>query len=181
MLTSKLRMFVAGLAITFLASCALPAPSSNSAPPSGDDAYFVLGVTPENVRIDIVDGTIRNGAFNLPFIRLMTPSYMPSPGGYIVVKAKGGASYGLLTAGMMFGDQGVFGEFYQPSGGTLVFNVPVGKVIYVTNIVYHRNSGYRLMMDQAPDRQGARDFMRQHYPQLADRLEQGQFGFLPLR
>ena len=181
MLMRRFRAFCAGLSVAFLWGCATPAPDSNAAPPSGGDAYYVIGVAPVDVRLEIADGTVKNGALNLAFFRLVTPSYMPAPGGYIVVKAVGGTSYGVLSAGMMFGNRSVLGDFYQPAGRTLVFNVPAGKVIYVTNLVYRRIGGGSLAMDQAPNVEGARALMRQHYPQLADRLEQGRIGFLPAR
>lgn len=171
----------AGLAVLVLCGCATPPPAGNSGPPSGTDAYYVIGVAPKDVRLSIVGGTIRDGALHLPFIQLGAPSYMSDDGGYIVVKAEGGTSYGIVSAGLMFGSQSVLGEFYQPTGRTLVFNVPAGKVIYVTNLSYSRTGGGVLGMTQAPNINDARAFMRQHYPQLADRLEQGQFGFLPTR
>ena len=179
MFVKRLLALCASLAVLALAGCATPPPDSNAGPPSDQDAYVILGVSPLDMRLEIVDGTVQNGVFKEPFIRMVTPSYMPDDDGYIVMKVKGNTSYAINTAIWTFGRQSVFGDQFFPRGGSLVFEAPAGKVTYVTNLVYRRVIG-GMDMSQRPDLEGAQAYLKKHYPQLAGRLQQGRYGFLPL-
>lgn len=178
----SIRALCAAVLALVLTGCVTPAPDASAPPPGEQETYVVLGVTPLNMRLTIVDGTVKNGVFSPPFIQLVAPSYMPDDDGYVVMKVKGNTLYGITSAIAMFGRQPIFGEEYLPEGATMVFEAPAGKVVYITSLTYERSryNVHGMEMRQKLDLEAARAYLKRRYPQLADRLEQGHFSALRL-
>lgn len=91
---------------------------------------------------------------------------------------------GLLELVISESRDAVIGSAYQAGSKTLVFDVPAGKVVYITSVSYSRGQSdtvyySTLSPDYHSDIAAARNFMRKHYPALADRLEQGSFRIMP--
>jgi hypothetical protein len=152
--------------------------------PSADAAWLVIGIQPATARMEIDEALIRNGKirrFNYNF-----SAYHPVDG-FIVVKVKPGTVYGIGASSLMFG-KSIFGVRYKPCGHAVTFQADAGKVVYVTTISYHaegtRYAGPGIDFlegaDYSTDIDGARAFLRAHYPGLSESLEQGAYETSPM-
>ncbi len=148
-------------------------PEATAAVQSADDAYFVLGLQPKNMMLQIDPAEVKDGRVVRIIQALPLHEFGQSQGDFVVGKVKGGATYVVHSASLMAGHS-IFGRLYYPCGRTLAFTVPAGKVVYVTNISYLFN-GNGMGSSQRADFAGAHDFLALHYPGLVDKLEQGSF------
>lgn len=180
------RRLLAGLAVA-IGACAGPALSDtppSDAKPSPDVAWLVIGIQPATARMEIDEPLIKNG--HVWSFRYNLNAYRPVDG-YIVVKARPGVLYGVGASSLMFG-KSIFGVRYKPCGQVPTFQADAGKVVYVTTIAY-RSEGvttYGPAIDMAEsatysqDLEGARAFLKAHYPGLSDSLEQGRYEMTPV-
>jgi hypothetical protein len=154
---------------------------------TGSDAYFVIGVEPANARTTVSAGEIRDGDhyhmldFGLRFLN------RPQDG-FILGKARAGDSVLAVTqVQLLSGESDLsFGPSFDGcSSQTLVFPVPQGKVVYLTNLTLTLNGGHTfsqsdtVSLTHKDDFDAARAFLKAHYPALADKVEQGSYRFLP--
>jgi hypothetical protein len=87
----------------------------------------------------------------------------------------------------MFG-KSIFGTRYKPCGQVPTFQADAGKVVYITTISYRKDgstsNGLEIDMSEAAnysqDIDGARTFLKAHYPGLSDSLEQGSYQMTPV-
>ncbi len=167
-----------------LAGCAAPPLPSTAAPPSADDAYYVIALKPNTINLDIFEGTVKDGVFSTGF-KWVDHWYSSDDNGFLVVKARGGATYGVVMIALTFSRGSIFGQSYTPNARTMVFDVPAGKVVYITDVGFSpstdrgRYPGPGLVPSYRQNFAAAQAYMREHYPLLAGKLEQGSFRFVP--
>lgn len=151
---------------------------ATAAAPSGNQTYFVFGVTPDNVRISIYPGDIENNRFAMNNW-LPAAFYGAAEHGYIVGGAHEGETLAITVLQVVASQTSIGGSPYAPCGDsrTIVFKVPAGKVVYITDVNY-RWMGDGLVPSFGTNLEAARTFLKEHYPLLADRLEQGTFEFM---
>jgi hypothetical protein len=160
----------------------LPATAAIEKP---DDAYFVIGVQPETATILLVDGSVEGGQFERlddVFGPLLVPFSGPPKDGYVVGKAQPG--HNTLAISQIGLEQS-----YAPCNGarTVVFDVAPGSIVYVTDVRYTPNPAGTTMGQAAlipayhQDIDGARAYLRSHYPKLADKLQMARKQMLPIR
>ena len=165
------------LAAAFLTSCApTPMPGADASVQSASDSYVVIGVVPDTVRFDIFEGSVRNGEFVSGF-KWTDHWYGPVEDGFIVIKCRGGSKSAIESVAFMQSKTGIFGATFVPTGNTLVFDAPPGKVVYIASVSYHA-SGSGVAPHFASDIEGARTFMKKHFPLMADKLEQGTYQLM---
>jgi hypothetical protein len=177
MLTVLRALAAAALAIA-LTACAESMPSATaSVAAATEDSYFVLGVHPNNMMLEIDDVDVDRGEVVRFKNLLPLHLYGQTQGDFVVVKVKGGSMLGVHSASLMAGHT-IFGVRYLPIKETLTFYVPPGKVVYITSVSF--NSAAATPGVLAPtygnDLQGARDFVAIHYPELAGHVEQGSYA-----
>ncbi len=181
-ISRRAALLVAALA---LAACAPVARLDASvAGPGEQDCYYVIRVTPTTARLDIPEGKIKDGRFDFG-LQWAEHWLAPDEDGYIVAKVRGGTMLGVHEVVISFSKDFVMGQDYAPTSHTLVFDAPAGKVVYITNISYRSapSQGAFQQPGLAPtyktDIEGARAYLKQHYPLLADKVEQGTYSFMP--
>jgi hypothetical protein len=181
---SKKRLWGVGLAVAMLARPALSQSINSDVKPSSEAVYFVLGIQPVTARMEIDEPLLKSGS--IWSFRYNMSSYHPVDG-FIVVKGKPNTAYGIGASSLMLG-KSVFGARYKPCGQVPLFQAEAGKVVYVTTIAY-RSEGvksYGPLIDMAEsasysqDMDGAREFLKAHYPGLSDSLEQGKYEMMPV-
>jgi hypothetical protein len=171
------RPWVAGALALACAGCSAPMPDATAAVQPGEDSYFVMGVQPKNMMLQI--DQVEADRLSAHFVHSLPPHlYGQSDGDFIVVKVKGGADYGIQSASIMAGHT-MFGRRFTPCHKTLMFTVPAGKVIYVTNVEYSGDGSGRLAFHYHQDIGGARDYLAAHYPLLVGKLDQGSYRQAP--
>jgi hypothetical protein len=159
---------------------------SRSATLAPDSGYFVLGVQPDHMLVKIVDGDVRGGAF-YPSTKVVvwgvfsTLMAMPQDG-FVLGKAPAGTTLALVMAQPRGSGTFSFGLMYSPCpkrSATVVFKVQPGKVVYVTSIAFNSYRGGLLPSFTDTDIAGARAYLKIHYPQFVDQLEQGSYQMIP--
>jgi hypothetical protein len=151
-----------------------PPPGASPAP---DVVWFVIGIKPANIRLEVDEPLLRNDvALNFHY---SLDSYTPDDG-FIVVKAKPDKIYGIAASSFMAGKT-IFGTRYKPCNEVPKFMGGGGKVLYFTNVEYKSegsafsfpNSEFFASAKYSQDIEAARAYLKTHYPGLADSLEQG--------
>lgn len=138
---------------------------------NSQDAIIVLGAKPR-FRVAIAPGEIIEGKVKIGAMAAIN-TYPEE--GYIVGRVSAAMFPNeyhiqlILPEGI---SGGAFGQAYGPCGDdqVLSFHAPAGKVIYVGDVEYSQESG-RLAIKYSDDIDRARDFMKRHYPALANQLE----------
>jgi len=152
--------------------------------PSQDVAWLIIGVQPANTRLEVDEPYFKNGvAWGFHY---SMDSYTPVDG-FIVVKAHPGAVYGIAASSRMAG-KSIFGMRYKPCGQVPKLEAAAGKVVYFTSVDYHSEGGGSTGVGleffegatYSQDLEGARAFLKAHYPGLSDSLEQGPTEMLPI-
>jgi hypothetical protein len=144
---------------------------------SENDAYFVMGASPENYVYWVGAGEVVSGEFRQATeVGFLPPAMWKSGGvghpdhGYLVAKARAGATL-AVTAIQYENWLGLPGP-PMIACTTFVFTVPPGKVVYVGHLTFtagNRSYAGRRYVDFA----AAKAFVAEHYPLLADRLVEG--------
>jgi len=161
----------------------------NAATMGTNDAYFIIGVQPEFTRISVDEGGIVDGKFQGSLAtRLFGGNlvFMGEPeDGFVLGKARGGALLGITMAQPHSSKTALLGPLLTPceskrgyahrdGSKTLVFTADAGKVSYIANVRYMWVKDGMVPTYNA-DLEGARAFLKVHYPLLADSLVQGHY------
>lgn len=194
-MTSRIfRAFCFGVAFLAFAGCASEPPREYVAAAKPDrnahvvpngDSYIVFGLKPETVRLTISDGTVKDGTFTGRAAGAL-PVYGPADDGFIVFKAKPGETLAIIGAQILGKSTDTNGPRFNPCEETVAFNVPAGKVLYVASVAFGISPdasyvpGGQIVPSFYTQIGAARQFLLEHYPDLAPDLEMGKVEFLKL-
>lgn len=180
------RVF-SGLAATIMvawAATALAGEPVSDAKPAPDVAWLVIGIQPDDTRVEIKEPIVRDGMIRNYQFGFNAPHAVD---GFVVVKVKPGTPYGIASSRQMYGMLPA-GPVFQACGRAPVFQADAGKVVYITSITYRNVGGSAIprgiRFDQtstySQDLEGARAFLKAHYPGLSDSVEQGGYEMVPI-
>ena len=166
-----------------MAMSALGAPSiagdAVAAPGPTGDSYYVIGVKHGNLMLQVTEAKMTgDGKINKLTNRFPPHMYRPDEHGFIVVKAKPGASYVIESASVMMGNS-PFGMRYTSDGALMAFDVPPGAVVYVADLDASAGPAspfpghYTLNERYSQDVEGAKAYLITNRPELAGRLTTG--------
>ena len=165
---------------------------------SNDDAYFVMGVDPPFTSVQIDQGTIENEKFVGTIATFLwgptAATFIGQPvDGFIVGKTKGGTALAMTWVRPYASKDALLAPELtpcpnfqsdespdEPHGKAVVFSPPAGKVVYIASIKFYPTPRGSLASLFHKDIEAARAFMKIHYPQLADKLENGSYQLIPL-
>jgi hypothetical protein len=188
-LTKSLLALAAAAALGSATPAFPQIPAPNDARPDPNSVFFVIGVQPENTRLGIQEPKIdKSGLAGLFCCSLK--AYRPTDG-FVIVQAKPDTVYGVASSSEMFG-KSIFGYYFEACELATTFQAGPGKVVYLTTITYQPSlvetasfvgvgpaNGW-LSAAFTQDLEGARAFLKAHYPGLSDNLEQGQYRLTPM-
>lgn len=162
------------IAAAMLCACGTPV-RKDGATVGPNDAYFVLGIAPENIKIQVFPGSMNaDGRFQQSALGNAVLNARADQG-YAVGKAKPGTTLAITR---VYTTESVFnpGLGFVPcqEAQTVVFTPEKGKVVYVTDLDYRQN-GDRLEIAHGRNLDGASKYLAANYPQLAALVEQGEF------
>jgi len=144
---------------------------------STDESYYVLGLSPAQMRAMIVEGSVEIGQFEQQHVPL-TPFVMNAPRDGFLVEHSGSGR--MLELQQVFDESGAIPVAFAPcktGAKALVFRAPPGTVVCIASLNFMR-AGDVLAPDYSSDLEGARAFLGTHYPGLANKAEQGQYQLL---
>jgi hypothetical protein len=148
-----------------LFGCASPEPITNDYDgPGPEEAVVVLGVRPDGTRLNFSNSRVQGqGVWQGSIYQIEYEGL--SKDGYIVGRTKGGQTL-ALTHVAAAGSR--IGALFSPCGGqrTLVFEVPKGEVVYVTDIELERLEFNKLGVRYSEDLTKAREYVRANFPRL---------------
>jgi hypothetical protein len=206
---AKIRIVLSlGLIAMAASACTRGVVDATASIQSSEDAYFVIGIAPENTKVQVMQGDVENGCFTLgnSFSHVtQVLSFNTPTDGFLVVKTNhptdtaGIGSIQFLNGG---NSPGWSGPAFNPAGKSFIFKAIPGKVEYITSITFSPEA-YSADFPAAPikrtifdgdnpfakvpsagfslhpDIEAARAFLKTHYPQLTDELVQGNYEMLP--
>jgi hypothetical protein len=143
------------------------------------DSIVVFGLQPENYRINLFAGSIRNDRWSQSM--LYPASFLGvADRGYVIAKVHSDTPMGIANLRIVASEKDVYGQDYTPckEAKTLVFTVPKGKVVYLSDFRY-RHVGAGVELVNAPDFERARRHVDEKFPALQGRLVQGEFRLMP--
>jgi hypothetical protein len=141
------------------------------------ESVVVLGLQPDNHRIQIFPGTVQGDQWHE---KLGIATFFGSAErGYVLAKAPNDTALAVSMIRVVADEKQILGTKYTPCGNsrTVVFQVPRGKVIYLADF-YYQQAGDRLQLEYAADLARARRYVDDNFPALRGRLEQGQFSLM---
>ena len=151
---------------------------TTSSPLGPGESYVVIGLQPKNIRLFISPAKIENGML-VKYTKLLPSSYGQTSGGYIVAKMSGGQEYMVRSTAIMLG-KSIFGQLYYPNEGTTAFKIPPGKVLYIRDeiitVKQDELKHFQFSTKINADINSAREYLEIHFPDLAPKLEQGEWS-----
>ena len=154
-----------------LSGCSLGQIKGDIAPPAANESIFIVGVNPENFRISVFSGSVKDGRF----VQGLMPAvvYGGAVDGYVVGKAAAGAVLAITMVRVVPDSNAFFsGQNFVACGDakTMVFEVPKGKVIYLGSLNY-AFSDDKLKIASNIDLDAANHYIKASLPSLVGRLE----------
>lgn len=171
--------------------------------PSRADTYVLLGVQPAATEVVLSAGTVQDGKFEQSFAGHLWGGHTywaRSEDGYVLIKTDDEPTLALLRVFSRRTTHSLLGTWYTPcadagsrnlaeaimatrgtiAGNAMVFEPPIDKVTYIGSVAFARNEEQdSLTPTYTNDLEGAREFLRTHHPELADKLEQGTYELTP--
>ncbi|MEA3194887.1 MAG: hypothetical protein QOD26_3220 [Betaproteobacteria bacterium] len=167
--------------IVLLAGCtSVGTVDKDVAPPKGDEVLYVMGVSPENHRIQIMDGDVEYGLFKPNKLAMRARLYSAPTDGYVVWKGTQSEALAVSMVRVVKEKDDILGLDFRACGEqrTMVFRAPAGKVVYVGDVAYQFR-GKSLSVRYNNDLKAAQAFVERNYPQLKAHVTQGKFELLP--
>jgi hypothetical protein len=148
---------------------------------SAQDAYFVMGITPDIAKPFVIPGEMSGSKYDIDGFSRPVSNSEPVDG-YIVAKVKPDVS---MSIGMLFMHNALLSwglnQYQICDGGKMpVFSVPPGAVVYIADVNFSGDYyGMRWNVSHH-NLEDVRAYLKSHHPRLADKLVQGKFELLPI-
>lgn len=150
--------------------------------PTDNESIFIMGVAPDNYRVSLFPGSIKNGVFHQNIIR-PAAVYAAAKDGYVVGKSSAGDVLAVTNVRVVKDSNSVFlGANFHPCGEnkTMVFEVPRGKVIYLGDVEY-TFAGQKIEVHYGQNMEAAQAYLDKNFPALRGKLEYLPVDLLPSR
>lgn len=157
------------------ALCGCGKPLMKGAVLGENDAYYVFGLKPSNVKVQVYPGSIQgDGRFKLSAQNAVFNAVANQ--GYAVGAAKAGSTL-AVTRLILVGTGSLIPPIFLPCNNTetMVFTAAKGKIIYLADLGFSLESDNTLTVTYEDNIEAARSFLEIDYPQLAPYLERGEF------
>ena len=151
----------------------------DTAPPSGEESIVVIGITP-GYGINLMPGRLDGVWFRQSGWRNSPIAGVPTDG-YVVGKAPAGDLLAITTVYRVDREGRIIvGSSVGACGpgGTVVFEVPKGKVLYIGDFKYQLVPK-GVAVQYAGDFDAAKKYVDERYPKLAGRLERWRYQLHP--
>lgn len=165
------RVLAIGALVFGLSACGTTAilERGASSGPTSEESVVVMGVN-QGYRVMVFPGEIVDGSFKQnPWLGAVINGVAAD--GYIVAKVQSGQVLGLTSVTAL--EEGLWGKGYNACGGARVpvFQVPKGKLLYLTHVRYEPSGG-KLSVRYENRIDAAAAYVRNYYPQLKSELLQ---------
>lgn len=169
------------LCCTFLTSAcsSLGQLDASTSGPAEDESIFVIGVAPENYRIFVFPGSVKDGRFSQSLIRPATV-YGSARQGFVVGKAQAGDVLAITQIRAVSDSSSILGADFKPCGDakTMVFEAPKSKLLYLGSIEYKFEGNY-LIAQYRDEIERAQRHIESNFPHLKGKLEPLEYKLLP--
>lgn len=135
---------------------------------SPGETLFVLGVSPENYRVKVFPGTVKDGVFREDTLGLAAV-YGGPDNGYVVGKAHKGDVLAITMVRRLKDTADVLGQDFVPCAGykTMVFTVPDQPVVYLGDVSYTTaQNGRGLAIRYTDNLEAVTAYLAKNYPNL---------------
>lgn len=143
-----------------------------------EESVYILGVAPDNYRISIFPGEVRDGKYHQNIYRVASV-YGAAEDGYVIGKAASKETVAIGYIRVVKDKDSLLGTDFKPCKGaqTMVFEIPAGKVLYLGDVKY-RIDGDKLFVDYSKDFEAAKKYIDSRYPKLRGRLEPWKYELM---
>lgn len=176
-----MRSVIVGLVMSVLlgACTSIGTVDRNVAAPTGDEILFILGVTPDDHRVQVRAGSVEYGVFK-PKDFSVVKLYATPTDGYVMWKGAASETAAVTMVVVVKDKSDVLGLQFLPCGDmrTMVFQGPAGKVVYLGDVAY-RFERNRLSVTYKENFNAVQTFVELNYPQLKGQLSKGSYELLP--
>jgi len=169
----------------------------------------VIGVSPADSRVTVSSGEMSKGRFSVPSTLWGGGQtvWTSDDSGFVIGKVHGAtvqavtkinayvhnqtrtgaekAAVDLLRMAFGLHPSFIRSSFVPCGQKSLTFQVPAGKVMYITDVKFTAMLGDidkhdKIAPEFSSDLEAARAFLKMRYPNLADALEQGEYDLQPV-
>jgi len=175
----KYALWLVLLAAAVASSCVSVQPiTADLTAPKPDESIFVIGVTPSNYRLFVMQGSVEDGRFRANGVPAIVGGAPRD--GYIVGKAAAGRVLAITEVRRVNEGSGGIAADLRVCGGatTMVFAVPKGKIVYIGSAAFQQ-TGRSIDVTYSRDLEAARQFVRRNFPKLDGAVEAHPYGLMP--
>ena len=146
---------------------------------SDQESIFLIGVSPENYRISVFPGSLKDGRFDQSLLR-PAAVFSAAENGFVIGKASVGDTLAITYIRVVNGKDSLFGVDFEPcrDAKTMIFEIPRGKVLYLGNVDYEI-VGNELVAKYSQDIDSAKKFIDENYPNLSGKVTPWKYELLP--
>lgn len=148
---------------------------------SAEETLYVLGVSPDNHRVQISTGEVINGFFELDQWAMMPRAHGSPTGGYLIWKGLASDTAAITSVRYISRNPNIAAADFVPCGAgkTMVFRAgQSGSVVYLGDVNYELK-GSRLHTEYGAEFARAREHVERRFPQFKDKVVQGAYEVLP--
>jgi hypothetical protein len=145
--------------------------------PSVNESIIVIGTKPEYAKVIIFEGVIKNGIFRQAFNEAATIADVPE-NGYLIAKATAGKTLAITVINDTKTSDFFSHYFICGETKTVAFDVPAGKVIYITDLEYPLESKGKNIV-YIDNFTGAQKYIDSNFINLKNSLEKHNVNYIP--
>ncbi|AEK63507.1 hypothetical protein [Collimonas fungivorans] len=178
--TMKRAGLVAGLLVLLNGCTSVGLLDGTTPAPTDNESIFIMGVTPDNYRVSLFPGSIKDGVFHQNIFR-SAAVYAAAKDGYVIGKSSAGDVLAITNVRVVKDSSSVLqGANFKPCGNvkTMVFAVPKGKVIYLGDVAY-QFVGQKVEVRYGQNIEAAQAYLDKNFPALRGKLEPLPVDLLP--
>lgn len=154
---------------------------SNTAIDIENESIFIIGVSPDNYKISVFPGNIKDEYFVQNPWR-PAAVYSSAKDGYVVGKGTKNDVLAITNIRVVKDKDSIFGPDFGPCEGnkTMVFEMPAGKAIYLGDIQYQYNDK-KLDVKTSNNYEAAKKYIDNNFPDYRGKLEQWDYQMLAVQ
>ncbi len=145
--------------------------------PTADQTIYIIGVSPESVRISVWPGSIVDHEFAKSGWRNAN-LYSAPVDGFVIGRAPAGRTLAITNARFVASSSSLLGLDFAPCSHASVFTPKGGQVIYLGSLNFDYE-GKQIGVKETYDLQAASQFLKSHYPYIKTPLTAGHFQHMP--
>lgn len=145
--------------------------------PKANETIYIIGVSPDYVRVSVWPGSIIDHEFAQSGWRNAN-LYSAPVDGFVVGRAPAGRALAITNARFVASSSSLLGIDFKPCTHASVFTPKGGQVVYLGDLNF-KYEGKHVAVKETYNYQAASQFLKSHYPYIKTQLTAGHFQHMP--